>query len=104
MPVLNVSPAAAEVIERVRAERSGPLSFSIDGGCCEGTAPHLFEHYFQNDVVASGAKPVAQIEGIPVYMTPAMAHIYRDAVVTIDVGPDEMAEAMSLETEYGLRR
>jgi uncharacterized protein (DUF779 family) len=99
MPTIYVSPAAAEVIGRIRAARSGPLSFSIDGGCCEGTAPHLFE----NHVVSPSQTPVADAAGVPVYMTAAMTEIYRDAVVTIDVREDEMSEAMSLECEFGLR-
>ncbi len=99
MPIIYTSDAATDAIRRVRSERSGPLTFSIDGGCCEGTAPHLFEHY----VVPSGTEPVGQAEGVPVFMTPAMAEIYRDAVVTIDVQPDEMSDAMSLETAFGLR-
>lgn len=99
MPKISVSPQAVEVIERVRSLRSGPLSFAIDGGCCEGTAPHLFDHY----VVPPGQQPVATVADVPVYMTAAMCEIYQDAEVTIDVRDDEMSEAMSLECEFGLR-
>ena len=42
MPTIRITPRAADVVARVRTERSGTLTFTIDGGCCEGTgAPPL---------------------------------------------------------------
>jgi uncharacterized protein (DUF779 family) len=99
MTIVRVTGQAAAVIARARQERRGPLSFSIDGGCCEGTAPHLIEHYF----VAAGVEPVAEVEGVPVYLPPGMREIYRQADVTIDVVDDEGSDAMSVETQWGLR-
>ncbi len=99
MTVVHITPRAAEVVLRVRNERSGPLTFTIDGGCCEGTAPHLFEHA----VLTSGAEKVAEVEGVPVYLQPAMIPLYVDAEVTIDVVDEPTSDALSLETEYGLR-
>ena len=74
---LSVTVRAAEVIERARHECAGPLSFSIDGGCCEGTAPHLFENY----VITPAATPAAEAEGVPVYLAAGMDEIYKDADV-----------------------
>jgi len=99
MPTIDITARAAEIVERVRAQRSGPLTFTIDGGCCEGTAPHLYEHY----VLAPGAHAVAEVCAVPVYMPEAMATLYEDARVTIDVVDDPLSDAMSLETEYGVR-
>jgi uncharacterized protein len=98
MPTVRITPRAAEVVARVRAERSGALSFTIDGGCCEGTAPHLFE-----DAVLAGVAAVGEAAGVPVYLQAAMTKLYADADVTIDVVDEAMSDAMSLETEYGLR-
>ena len=83
----------------MRAARAGALTFTIDGGCCEGTAPHLFE----DAVLAGGAERIGDVAGVPVYLQPAMAAPYRAATVTIDVVDDPTSDAMSLETEYGLR-
>jgi len=99
MTTVGITARAVEVLERVRAVRSGPLTFTIDGGCCEGTAPHLFE----NAVITSAAKKAAEVEGIPVYLQSAMVETYRDADVTIDVVDEPLSEAMSLETEFGVR-
>ncbi len=99
MTTVRITPRAAEVVNRLRRERSGPLTFTIDGGCCEGTAPHLFE----DAVITSGAEKVGEVEGVPVYLQPAMAGLYTDADVTIDIIDEPASDALSLETEYGLR-
>jgi len=98
MPTIRITPRAAEVVARVRAERRGALSFTIDGGCCEGTAPHLFE-----DAVLAGVEAIGEAAGVPVYLQVAMTKLYADADVTIDVVDEPLSDAMSLETEYGLR-
>ena len=98
MPTIRITPRAAEVVARVRAERRGALSFTIDGGCCEGTAPHLSE-----DVVLAGVEAIGEAAGVPVYLQAAMTKLYADADVTIDVVDEPLSDAMSLETEYGLR-
>ncbi|MFN2377977.1 MAG: DUF779 domain-containing protein [Candidatus Binatia bacterium] len=99
MTTVRLSPRAAQVLDRIRAERSGPLSFVIDGGCCEGTAPHLYE----DAVLTSAAEKAAEVDGIPVYLQSAMIEPYRNADVTIDVIDEPLSEAMSLETAQGLR-
>jgi len=98
MTIVRITPRAADIVARVRAERQGVLSFTIDGGCCEGTAPHLFE-----DAVLAGVEQVGEAAGVPVYLQSAMTTVYADADVTIDVIPEPLSDAMSLETEYGLR-
>lgn len=98
MPTIRITPRAAEFVARVRTERHGALTFTIDGGCCEGTAPHLFE-----DAVLAGVDPVGEAAGVPVYLQAAMCALYADADVTIDVIDEPMSDAMSLETEYGVR-
>ena len=81
MATVHISPRAAEVVARVRGERRGPLTFTIDGGCCEGTAPHLLE----DAVITSTAQKIGDVEGVPVYLQAAMVNPYADAEVTIDV-------------------
>ncbi len=96
---IRITPRAAEIVSRVRRARSGPLSFTIDGGCCEGTAPHLFE----SAVITGGAERVGEAAGVPVYLQPAMVSLYAGAEITIDVIEEPLSDAMSLETEYGVR-
>ena len=37
---------AARVVERMRARRSGRLTITIGTGCCESTAPFLYEDFW----------------------------------------------------------
>ena len=99
MTTVRITPAAAEVVESVRADRTGPLTFTIDGGCCEGAAPHLYEHA----VITPTACHVADVSGVPVYLQAAMVEPYKDADVVIDVVDEPLSEAMSLETGFGVR-
>ncbi|MFQ5478950.1 MAG: DUF779 domain-containing protein [Candidatus Binatia bacterium] len=99
MPVVRVSEAAERVLARVRADRSGDLSITLDGGCCEGSAPHLYENY----VVPFGAKEIGRAGGIPVFLPPGLIDLYEDADILIDVVDDPISDAMSLETSYGRR-
>ena len=99
MTTVHITPRAAEIVARVRAERSGALTFTIDGGCCEGTAPHLFE----DAVITPGAEQIGQAAGVPVYLQPAMVAPYCAAEITIDVVDDATSDALSLETEHGVR-
>jgi uncharacterized protein (DUF779 family) len=97
-----VSAAAAAVIRQVRNDRTrggGTLTITIDGGCCEGTAPHLYEDY----VVPAGAIEIGRVDGIAVYIPGALGEQYATAKVTIDVIDDASSDAMSLETELGKR-
>ena len=102
MAELHVSDAAAAVIRQVklaRATRGGVLTITIDGGCCEGTAPHLYEDY----VVPSEAVEIGAVDGIPVYIPGPLREQYATARVTIDVIDDASSDALSLETELGKR-
>ena len=96
---IQITARAAAIVSRIRGVRTGPLSFTIDGGCCEGTAPHLFE----SAVITSGAERVGEAASVPVYLQPAMVPLYADADLTIDVVDEPMSDSMSLETEYGVR-
>jgi uncharacterized protein (DUF779 family) len=40
-----ITGAARAILERVKAQRDD-LVFVFGDGCCEGTAPLLFDHYF----------------------------------------------------------
>lgn len=99
MTTVRITPEAAAAVARVREVRRGPLTFTIDGGCCEGTAPHLLEHA----VVTSASAAVGEVEGVPVYLQPAMVVPLAEADLLIDVIDEPLSEAMSAETEFGLR-
>jgi uncharacterized protein (DUF779 family) len=90
--------SAAGILKIVRAERSGTLTITIDSGCCEGTAPHLYENY----LVPYGFVEIARVEGIPVLVPPHVSEQWKAANVTLDLIEDS-SDALSLETERGVR-
>jgi uncharacterized protein (DUF779 family) len=94
------TPAAARVVERARHDRSGELVFTIGTGCCESTAPFLYEDFWPGP----DSEPVGEVAGVTVYAPEFLRSMYpgTDGVV-IDVDEGLMAESMSIETEYGCR-
>ena len=92
--------AAARVVERARRDRAGEFVFTIGTGCCESTAPFLYEDFWPGP----DQEQVGTVAGVPVYAPEYLRALYPagDGVV-IDVEDGLMAESMSIETEYGCR-
>jgi len=91
--------AAARIVERARRDRRGALVFTIGTGCCESTAPFLYEDFWPGP----DHERVGDVAGVPVYAPAYLRAIYApDDALTIDV-VDDVAESMSIETEYGCR-
>jgi uncharacterized protein (DUF779 family) len=92
--------AAARIVERARRERSGELVFTIGTGCCESTAPFLYEDFWPGP----DAERVGEVAGVGVFAPEYLRALYPgDDGVVIDVDNGMMAESMSIETEYGCR-
>jgi uncharacterized protein (DUF779 family) len=92
--------AAAQIVERAKRDRRGVLVFTIGTGCCESTAPFLYEDFWPGP----DAEVVGTVAGIDVYAPEYLRKLYPDDDgVMIDVENDSMAESMSIETEYGCR-
>lgn len=92
--------AAARVVERARAERRGALVFTIGTGCCESTAPFLYEDFWPGP----DQEVVGEVAGVPVYAPEYLRRMYPgDDGVVIDVEEGLTAESMSIETAYDCR-
>ena len=92
--------AAARVVERARRDRRGALVFTIGTGCCESTAPFLYEDFWPGP----DSQAVGDVAGVLVYAPEYLRILYPgDGGVTVDVEEGSMAESMSIETEYGCR-
>lgn len=90
---------AAQVVERARRDRPGELVFTIGTGCCESTAPFLYEDFWPGP----DSEQVGEVAGVGVFAPAYLRALYPgDDGVTIDV-EELMAESMSIETEYGFR-
>ena len=92
--------AAARIVERAKRDRRGALVFTIGTGCCESTAPFLYEDFWPGP----DSERVGEVAGVPVYAPEYLRALYPgDDGVTVDVDEGSMAESMSIETEYGCR-
>ena len=80
-------------------KRSGTLTVTIGTGCCESTAPFLYEDFWPGP----DQEVVGEVEGVKIYAPEYLRVRYPgDDGVTLDV-VDELAESLSVETELGCR-
>lgn len=91
---------ACELIERARRDRAGDLVITIGTGCCESTAPFLYEDFWPGP----DQEVVGEAAGVSVFAPEYLRSLYAgDDALVIDVNADDQGESMSIETEYGRR-
>ncbi len=94
-----ITPAAAEVVERLRA-RHGPVVFHQSGGCCDGSSPMCFP---EGDLIMGPSDVVlGEVAGAGFYMTSAQYRLWEHTHLTVDVVPGRGA-GFSLEAPDGIR-
>jgi uncharacterized protein (DUF779 family) len=91
--------AAAEVVARVRAARSGDLSLVIGNGCCDSTAPFLFEAY----LAGPNEREVAAHHGVRILIDEAVVRSFEGREVVVDAADDPQPDSFSCESELGYR-
>jgi uncharacterized protein (DUF779 family) len=91
--------AAAEVVAQVRATGRGDLSLVIGNGCCDSTAPFLFEGYLHGP----NEREVAELEGVRILIDDAVARSFEGREVVVDAGCDPQPDSFSCESELGYR-
>ncbi|APH54319.1 Hypothetical protein GbCGDNIH9_1023 [Granulibacter bethesdensis] len=96
---VTVTPAAAEVIDRLRGMH-GDLIFHQSGGCCDGSAPMCYPRgdfrVGQQDVL------LGNIHGCDFYMGAAQFDYWRHTQLIIDVVSGR-GSGFSLEAPEGVR-
>ena len=94
-----ISPAAAALVDRLKAEH-GDLLFHQSGGCCDGSAPMCFP--LGEFRVGDSDVRVGEIRGCPFYMNDFQFEYWKHCQLTIDVTPGR-GSSFSLEIPLGLR-
>ena len=90
---------AEDTVEQMAAHRAGTLTITIGTGCCESTAPFLYEDFWPGP----DQEPIGEVAGVVVYAPDYLRDLYPgDEAVVLDAH-DELAESMSVETEFGHR-
>ncbi len=96
---VSATERAERVIERAKSARAGRLTITIGTGCCESTAPFLYEDFWPGPDQAV----VGSVAGVEVFAPDYLRTLYPgDDGVVIDVS-EEPAESLSIETEWGCR-
>ncbi len=97
--LVQATDRAAEVVARAVRARTGRLTITIGTGCCESTAPFLYEDFWPGPDQAV----VGEVAGVEIYAPEYLRSMYPDDDgVVIDVY-DGIAESMSIETEWDCR-
>ena len=97
---IEATEAAGEIVRRVRAEGRSNLVMVLSNGCCDATAPYLYD----NHVTEPDAREVGTVEDVSVLAPEWLAKLYPDDdMLTIDVERGVLDDSFSLETEYDCR-
>ncbi len=96
---VEATPAALELIERLRAKH-GPLMFHQSGGCCDGSSPMCYP--LGEFMVGGSDVKLGEIGGAPFYMSEAQFEYWQHTKLAIDVVPGR-GGMFSLENPEGVR-
>lgn len=99
MERIAITNKAALVVNTLKAKH-GDLIFHQSGGCCDGSAPMIFEEgdmYLDDNDILLGA-----VEGVNFYMSRDQFEYWKHTHLTVDVTEGRGA-SFSLEIPLGLR-
>ena len=81
---VDATPAALELIERLRAKH-GPLMFHQSGGCCDGSSPMCYP--LGDFIVGNSDVKLGEIGNAPFYMSDSQFEYWKHTKLIIDVIP-----------------
>ena len=90
---------ALEVVRTMAESRRGSLTITIGTGCCESTAPFIYEDFWPGPDQAR----VGEVGGVPVYAPEYLRALYPDEDGVVIDAVEVDAESLSIETEHGVR-
>lgn len=96
---VEITSEAVKILNQIK-EKFGELIFHQSGGCCDGTAPMLFEEgemYLDDSDILIG-----QLEGVNYYMNEDQFEYWKNTYLTIDV-TEGRGSSFSLEIPLGVR-
>ncbi len=94
-----ITEKAAEIVKQLK-EKHGELIFHQSGGCCDGSAPMIFEAedmYLDDSDILLG-----QLEGVNYYMNEDQFEYWKYTHLTVDI-TEGRGSSFSLEIPLGLR-
>ncbi|MGW1882610.1 DUF779 domain-containing protein [Streptomyces sp. NPDC001970] len=104
-PLVELTPAAAELVRRLRAAH-GPLMFHQSGGCCDGSAPMCYpDGEFRtggSDVLLAALSVDGVDEPVSFWMSASQYEAWRHTRLIVDV-VEGRGSGFSLEAPEGVR-
>jgi uncharacterized protein (DUF779 family) len=92
---------AEDAVRLVEGSGRTDLVMVLGTGCCDSTAPFLYD---RNYYPGADAVEVGRVAGVPVFAHGWLARLYRDDDrLIVDVDENVVADSFSLETEHGRR-
>jgi DNA-binding NarL/FixJ family response regulator/uncharacterized protein (DUF779 family) len=97
---VTATAGAEAAVRTVAASGREDLVMVLGTGCCDSTAPFLYDHYYPGP----DAVRVGEVAGVPVLAPAWLSKLYRDEdSLMVDVDNGILADSFSLETEHGCR-
>jgi uncharacterized protein (DUF779 family) len=98
---MNVSATdrAEQTVRMVADTGREDLVMVLGNGCCDSTAPYLYDHYY----VAPDSREVGRVAGVPILAPGWLRTLYPDGKLTVDVDEGVTSDSFSLETALGRR-
>jgi uncharacterized protein (DUF779 family) len=105
VPRVELTPAAADLVRRLRAAH-GPLMFHQSGGCCDGSAPMCYpDGEFRtgnSDVLLAELTVEGVAEAVGFWMSRSQYEAWSHTRLIVDVVPGR-GSGFSLEAPEGVR-
>jgi uncharacterized protein (DUF779 family) len=97
---VSVTPAAESIVRQVEIEGREGLVMILGTGCCDSTAPFLYDRYYPGpDMVQVGS-----VGGVPILAHRWLADLYSDSdSLEVDVDEGLPNDSFSLESDYDAR-
>ena len=96
---MAITDKAIEVLNQLK-EKHGELIFHQSGGCCDGSAPMIFEEgdmYLDDSDILLG-----QLDGVNYYMNQDQFEYWKHTHLTVDI-TEGRGSSFSLEIPLGVR-
>jgi uncharacterized protein (DUF779 family) len=97
---VSATTGAEHAVRAVAASGREDLVLVLGTGCCDSTAPFLYDRYYPGaDMVQVG-----EVAGVPVLAHRWLADLYSGGDgLELDVDENAVSDSFSLETEHGRR-
>ena len=97
--MLSSTPRAEAAVRKVVNAGREQLVMVLGTGCCDSTAPFLYDRYYAGPDFAM----VGSLQGVPVYAQRWLADLYGEGELEIDVDEGVPNDSFSLESEFDCR-